>query len=138
MEAEAQKDGFPKVTNLAILCAQICVGFFSSGIFLYLSNNPLERKLRLREVKQPASGYPGLQGRACAWKAKPMLLGWMGVTERHSCWHLFTWSQCADEGSCEDLEDQYVKGQLRSRLERPVFCPSCHHPLRFGCPASLR
>lgn len=60
VEAEAQKEGFPKVTNLGILCAQICVGFFSSGIPLSLSNNPLEKKLRLREVKQPAQGYPGL------------------------------------------------------------------------------
>lgn len=53
---------FPRSQGLGILCAQICAVFFRSNNSLYAHNYPMKRKLRLREVRQPARGCPGLQG----------------------------------------------------------------------------
>lgn len=45
-------------------CVQTCVRSLRSNISLYAFNKPLKRELRFKEVKQPATGYPGLQGLA--------------------------------------------------------------------------
>lgn len=62
VEAEAPKALCSQSQSLGIFYIQTCVRSLRSHISLYAFNSPEKRQLRLREVKQPARGYPGLHG----------------------------------------------------------------------------